>query len=265
MEQKLLSINELYSLNEKVAIVTGGSQGIGEAIVRRLQEAGASVIIADVDEVLGVQLQEMLNARRAGSVLFRHCDVSNEDEVRAVVEEAIGAFGSLHIMVNNAGIFPFQPVSQLSAQEFMRVIEINLKGVFLGTKYAAQAMQSRQIPGTIITVASIDALHPSSVGLAAYDASKHGVWGFVKNAALEYSAANIRINAIAPGGIATPGVAKMMPDGQIHFTDEQRAGIPMGRLGDPDEIARVALFLASDMSTYMTGSLVVADGGKLLM
>lgn len=260
------SLSELTDLNGKVAIVTGGSMGIGRGIVERLHEAGASIVVADVADDEGNAFVHELNESREGSAHFVHCDVSKEHDVEDIVHHAVEEFGGLDIMVNNAGIFPFIPLSDLSEDNFMAVIEVNLKGVFLGTKYASEQMKAQGRGGTIVTVASIDALHPSAVGLAAYDASKHGVWGFVKNVALELAPYGIRVNALAPGGVATPGVAKLSPpDADEAFMQAQAAGIPMHRFGDPDEMGRVVLFLASDLSSYMTGSIVVADGGKLLM
>ena len=159
----------------------------------------------------------------------------------------------------------------MNLEDFEKVLAVNLKGVFLCTKYVADQMIEQGNGGKIINVTSIDALHPSSVGLAHYDASKHGVWGFTKNVALELAPHKIWVNAIAPGGIATPGVAKMqqampVPDGvdmqKVMETFLQK--IPMHRMGEPDDIGKVALFLASDMSSYMTGTQVVVDGGVLL-
>lgn len=261
-----LSLQELISLQNKTAIVTGGSMGIGQAIVERLHEAGANIVIADIADTEGATLVATLNSQRENSAVYVHCDVSKADDVTAVVQQSVQHFGGLDIMVNNAGVFPFVPLANLSEEAFMQVIDINLKGVFLGTKAASEQMKSQNRSGTIITVASIDALHPSTVGLAAYDASKHAVWGFLKNVALELAPHNIRVNAVAPGGVATPGVAKLTPaDMDESLIAAQMASIPMHRYGDPDEMGRVVLFLASGLSSYMTGSLVVADGGKLLM
>jgi 2-deoxy-D-gluconate 3-dehydrogenase len=175
------------------------------------------------------------------------------------------------VLVNNAGIFPNQPITAMEPADFDRVIAVNLRGLFLCTKYAAQAMIEQGRGGRIINVTSIDALHPSMVGLAHYDASKHGAWGFTKTSALELAPHGIWVNAIAPGGVATPGVAAMQaaapaPEG----VDPEAAiqafleAIPMGRMGDPDDIGRTALFLASDLASYFTGSQIVVDGGALL-
>ena len=198
-------------------------------------------------------------------------DVSNEADVTAMVNETVSAFGGVDILVNNAGIFPTMPVMNMTLSDFDNVLSVNLKGVFLCTKYAAEEMIRQARGGKIINITSIDALHPSSVGLAHYDASKHGVWGFTKNVALELAPHKIWVNAIAPGGITTPGVQKMqsgmkVPEGvdMSKVMENFMNNIPMHRLGDIDEIGKVALFLASEMSSYMTGTQVVVDGGVLL-
>jgi len=182
------------------------------------------------------------------------------------VQHCQQTFGSVDILVNNAGIFPPVPIAEMSEEQFERIMHVNLRSVFLTTKHTAAVMK-QQAGGRIINITSIDALHPSMVGLAHYDASKHGVWGFTKNAALELAPHNIWVNAIAPGGIATPGVAAMSQGASATQTAATQAfldKIPMHRMGEPDEIGTVALFLASDMATYITGSQIVVDGGALL-
>lgn len=259
-------LHELVSLQDKVAIVTGGSMGIGQGIAERLHEAGANIVVADIADIEGKALVDKLNSLRDTSALYVHCDVSQSVDISFVIQQCVQHFGGLDIMVNNAGVFPFMPLADLTEDAFMSVIDINLKGVFLGTKAASEQMKTQKRGGNIITVASIDALHPSAIGLAAYDASKHAVWGFLKNVALELAPHNIRVNALAPGGVATPGVAKLTPqDIDQSFAEAQMNSIPMHRFGDQDEMGRVVLFLASELSSYMTGSIVVADGGKLLM
>ena len=191
--------------------------------------------------------------------------------MKALVRKTVELYGSIDILVNNAGIYPSIPLKDMTLEDFEEVIRINLEGAFLCTKYVSEHMIKKNKGGKIINVTSIDALHPSSVGLAHYDASKHGLWGFTKNIALELAPYKIWVNAIAPGGILTPGVQKFqkaapLPGG----VDVQNvlkaflANIPMGRLGESDDIGKVALFLASDMSSYMTGSQIVVDGGVLL-
>lgn len=237
--------------------------GIGFGIASRLAEAGAGVMIADFNGQAAEESALKLTAQgyKAGSV---RVDVSEENQVKEMVEGTIAKFGSVDILVNNAGIFPIAPLSQMTSQDFEKVIDTNLKGVFLCTKYASEQMKKQGRGGKIINITSIDALHPSSAGLAHYDASKHGVWGFTKNVALELAQDKIWVNAIAPGGISTPGVAKMQQGGDSQQIEAFLAKIPMHRMGEPDEIGKVALFLASDLSSYMTGSQIVVDGGALL-
>jgi len=264
------NLSELLSLAGQTAIVTGGSRGIGFGIAHRLAEAGANLIIASLhDDEMSKAVGEI--TAKGWKAKFLKVDVSKEADVQNMINFAVESYGSVDILVNNAGIFPTKTILEMTKENFEQVISINLEGVFLCTKYAAQQMIKQGHGGKIINVSSIDALHPSMVGLAHYDASKHGVWGFTKNSALELSAHKIWVNAIAPGSIDTPGVAEM----QTPTTDQQNtdtaknidaftAKIPMHRMGEPDEIGKVALFLASDLSSYMTGTQIVVDGGVLL-
>jgi 2-deoxy-D-gluconate 3-dehydrogenase len=250
---------ELLDLTGRTAIVTGGAKGIGLAIARRLHEAGANVVVADVDHA-AAEVAGALNAARAGSAAGLQADVSLELDAARLAGAAVEHFGAIDILVNNAGIYPQRPVLEMDPGLFRKVLEVNLTGLFLCTKAVAERMIERDRGGRIINITSIDALHPSMVGLAHYDASKHGAWGFTKNVALELAPHRIWVNAIAPGGIVTPGVGDM-PEELIAAFEQT---IPMGRMGDPDDIARAALFLAGDLSSYMTGSQIVVDGGKLL-
>lgn len=263
MSQK--SIKELFDLSGKTAIVTGGAKGIGYGIVQRLLEAGANVVISDMDDAIGEKKAKALSKKCA----FIHTDVSNESDVKNLVKKAIEKFGKLDIFVNNAGIFPGAPVLDMKLELWEKIQAVNLRGVFLCSREAGKVM-AKQGSGVMVNIASIDALHPSQVGLASYDASKHGVWGFTKNFALEMASKNVRVNAIAPGSIATEGVEEMTKGavkagnsgGQIN--PEFTAHVPMKRMGVPDDIAKAALFLASDASCYMTGTITVVDGGYLL-
>jgi 2-deoxy-D-gluconate 3-dehydrogenase len=260
-----ISVENLLNLKNKVAIVTGGAQGIGLGIVDRLAEAGASVLIADMNETVGQQAVDSLLAQNY-KVAFLKTDVSNENEVNKMVQSAVSTFGGLDILVNNAGIYPSQPLSKMTKDEFDRVISINLRSVFLTTEAGSKQMIAQGRGGNIINITSVDALHPSMIGLAHYDASKHGVWGFTMNSALELAQYKIRVNAIAPGGIKTPGTSGVGPESadMKKIIDTFLLKIPMHRMGEPDDIGKVALFLASDMSSYMTGSQIVVDGGVLL-
>lgn len=254
-------IAKLLDLSGKTAIITGGALGIGYGIACRLGEAGAQVVIADANE--SAANDAVAKLREAGySALSTVTDVASAAAVREAVDRAVTSFGSVDILINNAGIYPMVPVMNMTEEDLDRVLSVNLKGAFLMTKIVAERMMAQGKGGSIVNITSIDALHPSMVGLAAYDASKHGLWGFTKNAALELAPHGIRINAIAPGGIETPGA------GAGHISDDARrafeARIPLARMGQPDDIGTVALFLASDMARYMTGAQVVVDGGRLL-
>ncbi|MBI4089461.1 MAG: SDR family oxidoreductase [Candidatus Levybacteria bacterium] len=262
------SISELLNLSGKTAIVTG-AVGIGYGIAKRLCEAQANVVLAsrDLNEVNESVYKLTQRGWKAKSI---RADVSVEEDVKKMVEESLNTYGSLDILVNNAGIYPSIPIMQMTLSDFDKVLAVNLKGVFLCTKYVAEQMIKVGKGGRIINITSIDALHPSSVGLAHYDASKHGVWGFTKNVALELAKYRIWVNAIAPGGILTPGVRNLQRAhsvsgvSMLNVMKEFLTKIPMQRMGEPDDIGKVALFLASDMSSYMTGSQIVVDGGVLL-
>ncbi len=267
----MVPLKNFLDLSGKTAIVTGGAQGIGYGISYRLAEAGANVVIATKTESHGISASENLLAKGWSSFAVK-TDVSMEEDVNALVQKTLTHFGGIDILVNNAGIFPAIPLAKMSFADFRKVIATNLDGVFLCTKYASEQMIKQGNGGKIINITSIDALHPSSMGLAHYDASKHGVWGFTKNIALELAPHKIWVNAIAPGGILTPGVRAMQNTPaygagiDMDKTMESfLAKIPMHRLGDPDDIGKVALFLASEMSSYMTGTQIVVDGGVLLM
>jgi len=260
MEQK--PISELINLSGKAAIVTGGAVGIGYAIAVRFAEAGAKVLVADKDAAAA----EAAAAKIGGETIAIAVDVSDESAVQAMFAKAVEAFGSVDIFVNNAGIYPTKMVLDSTKEDFEKVIHVNLLGAFLCAREAAQQMIAQGNGGKIINITSIDALHPSSAGLAFYDASKHGLWGFTKNLALELAPHNITVNAIAPGAVATPGTNyfKAASSEEEKWFADFVAHTPMGRAADADEIGKVALFLASDMASYMTGAQVVVDGGTLL-
>lgn len=263
MEQK--PIPELLNLSGKVAIVTGGAMGIGYAIATRLAEAGAKVLIANLDAEKSAAAAAKLK-EKGWNVSSAVADVSDEAQVEAMVKKAVDEFGSVDILVNNAGIYPEKLVMEATKEDFEKIIHINLMGAFFVAKAVAKQMIVQGRGGSIINITSIDAIRPLSTGLAFYDASKHGLWGFTESLALELAPHNIRVNAIAPGLVATPGTGfwKAESPEEQKFIDAFLAKIPMHRVADPDEIGKVALFLASDLSSYMTGSQIVVDGGTLL-
>lgn len=264
---ELIPKDKLLNLSGKTAIVTGGSLGIGYGISYRLAEAGANVIIAGRNSDEAEKAASELTGKNFKALAVK-TDVSKEEDVKNMVLQAVKTFGSIDILVNNAGIFPFMTVSQIKTEMFDEVLAVNLRGVFLCTKYAAEQMIKQGKGGRIINITSIDAIHPSMIGLAHYDASKHGVWGFTKNVALELAPHNIWVNAVAPGGVMTHGVAVAQAQGKPVQVDRNpeppKMDVPMGRMGIPDDIGKAVLFLVSDMATYMTGSQIVVDGGYLL-
>ncbi|MEI8230393.1 MAG: SDR family oxidoreductase [Candidatus Peregrinibacteria bacterium] len=261
----MLSSAALIDLKGRTAIVTGGAMGIGLGIVYRLTEAGANVVIADINAEVGNAAVKELN-EQGFKTAFVKTDVSSEKDVQAAVAFALKTYGGVEILINNAGIYPIVPVMQMSTETFEKILAVNLKSVFLFTKAVAEVMIAQGRGGKIINVTSVDALHPSSVGLAVYDASKHGLWGFTKNTALELAPHNIQVNALAPGGIATPGTGAGAPPSPAMEAILKKflEKIPMKRMGEPDDIGKAALFLASDLASYMTGTQVVVDGGVLL-
>jgi 2-deoxy-D-gluconate 3-dehydrogenase len=256
-----------FDLGGKNAVVTGGAMGIGFGIAKRFVEAGANVLIADVDEGAAKEAAEKLAGSR-GKAAAMQADVSAEGVGDRIVGKCIELFGSIDILVNNAGIYPSSPLLQMTPDFFERVYKINLKGLVFISKAAATRMVEKGKGGKIINISSIDAFHPSTVGLSAYDASKGAVVMFTKSLALELAPHGIKVNSIAPGVIGTEGTSKPIKG----MTEEQMnqmmkamvAKIPLCRMGTPDDIGKVAVFLASSASDYMAGHTVIVDGGILL-
>ncbi len=261
------SIPELFDLRQKVALVTGGAVGIGARIAERLGEAGASVAIADVDYAGASRSAARVRSFGAPSAAFA-CDVGRLDEITRLVAAVVAEFGRVDIVVNNAGIFPVAPALEVTESLWTHVFDVNLKGAFFLAQCAARQMIESGTKGSIVNIASIDGLHPSG-SLAHYDASKAGLIMMTRSLALELGAKRIRVNAIAPGAIQTPGVDIALStmagsDGAEALKAKFSSRIPLGRLGDPDDIACAALFLASRASNYVTGSTLLVDGGFLL-
>lgn len=268
--QQDIPINKLVSLDGKCAIVTGGATGIGLAISYRLAEAGAKILLADINSEGGEKAAEELLGS-GYDVTFTPCDVVQEKEIKDMVKIAVEKMGGIDILVNNAGIYPRIPLLQMTGEDFAKVISVNLTGAFLCSQCIAVKMIEQGRGGCIINIASIDSLHPSGKGLSAYDSSKGGILMLTKSMALELGQHNIRVNAIAPGGIRTKGVlshageSSKEPDkAQLKELKSFMARMVLGRMGEADDVARVALFLASDLAGYMTGSIVVVDGGYLV-
>ncbi len=263
------TLNDLLSLQNQSAIVTGGAKGIGQAISLRLADAGCSVVVVDSDAAATtatVALIERSGHRAKGLV----ADVSRPESAREAVEACVESFGGVDVLVNNAGIFPSGPVLEVGEATWDQVLDVNLKGAFFFSQAAARRMIESGRGGSIVQIASIDGLHPTG-NLSAYDASKGGLVMLTKSLAKDLGPRGVRVNAVCPGGVNTPGVASSigaMAKG-LNLTAEQLlAGfgskIPLGRMGEPDDIARATLFFASRMSSWVTGAVLVVDGGTLL-
>lgn len=262
--EELQSLSHAISLSGKSAIVTGGAKGIGFGIAYRFAEAGAKVLIADTDEAGAVEAAKQLQGRGWTAEAMR-ADVSKAADAEALAARAAEALGSLDILVNNAGIYPMMKLEDLTEEKIEKILSINLKGAMLCTKAAVGKMIAQGKGGRIINISSIDAIKPYTLGLSVYDASKHGLYGFTMSMALELAPHKIAVNAIAPGGINTPGTGAGHRDAALEKEMQAFAQhIPMKRLGEPDDIGKVALFLASDLAGYMTGAQIVVDGGALL-
>ncbi len=240
----------------KVAIVTGGSFGIGRATAIAFAKRGAKVTIAD-----WIEDNETLDLIKAagGEAIFVKCDVSKESDVMAMVEQTVGQFGSLDYAFNNAGIEGKTAMTHECTEEIWeRTIGINLKGVWLCMKYEIQQML-KQGKGSIVNTASIAGL-VGFQGLPSYVASKHGVIGLTKTAALEYAKLGIRVNAVCPGVIKTPMIDRLtgkQKEAEKLFENME----PVGRMGEPEEVAEAAMWLCSDASSFVTGDALAVDGG----
>jgi len=246
-------------LEGKVALITGAGGGIGGQAARLFAAEGAKVVVADVIDEAGEAVVGEIE-RAAGEAAYIHADVSNPTDAEAMIGFAVERFGSLDVLMNNAGIFhnADQSVVDTDEEVWDRVIDINLKGVFLGCKYGIPAML-RGGGGSIINVASFVALIGAAVPQIAYTASKGGVLSMTREIAVEFARRGIRANAICPGPIETPLLAELLADPERR--QRRLVHIPIGRFGQADEIAKAALFLASDESSLMTGAALVVDGG----
>ena len=245
-------------MNGKVAIVTGGAKGIGGGIAERFVEAGASVCIFDLDGE-GAR-QAMHRLRDKGRVMAIEGDVSNEDDALRAIERTVNHFGSLDVLVNNAGIEVSGSIVEMESSVWDRQLAVNLKGAFLFSKHAIPHMLSRG--GAIINISSVRAFVSYAWGIA-YDSSKAALIGFTRTLALDHGKDGIRVNAICPGYIDTPLMDKWLKtvSNPEETMREVLGAHPLGRIGTPRDIAEVALFLASDAASFITGTTLVVDGG----
>lgn len=253
---------ELLSLKGRTAVVTGGATGIGKAICLRLAEAGANLVIGDLDAA-GARALAVEVSRYGGKHVGMGVDVARHASVTALADEAMATTGRIDIWVNNAGVFPYQPVLEIDDAEWDRVLGINLRGTFSGAKDAALRMVRNQ--GVIINIASCAAFNASDGSNGAhYVSSKHAVLGLTKSLAVELGPQGIRVVGVAPTLVDTPGARKgLEAKGAPDFLAQYAQALPLKRVGLPDDIARTVLFAASDLATYVTGVMIPVDGGDL--
>ncbi|MET9469505.1 glucose 1-dehydrogenase [Streptomyces sp. NPDC006544] len=251
-------MNPTYDFTGQVAFITGASSGMGLAAARAFAEAGAAVALADIDgKAVNAAAKELTDAGLQALALV--CDVSDEDQVAAAVDRTIDAFGRLDMAYNNAGIMPPPTdAADESAEQFDRVQGINLRGIWASMKHELRHMRT-QGSGAIVNCSSLGGL-VGNPGRAAYHATKHGVIGLTKSAALEYGARGVRINAVCPGTIATPMVDTMIAKGELD-RGQAEAGQAIDRLGTAEEIAQAVLWLCSPGASYVTGIALPVDGG----
>ncbi|WP_432970789.1 SDR family NAD(P)-dependent oxidoreductase [Dactylosporangium sp. CA-233914] len=259
------SLAELVSLRGRRAVVTGGGRGLGKAIASRLAEAGADVLIGDIDEALAVSAAKQLAERYEVRVIGAAMDVTDTASVVAAADRAVAELGGLEIWVNNAGIFPNVSLLEMTDDTWDKVFDVNARGVFVGAREAARRMAAAGSGGVVVNIVSTAGFRGSAPGLAAYVGSKHAARGVTREMALELAPLGIRVLGVAPSYVPTEGnmmaaAAAAELYGDVPPTDLMRLS-PVGRAGVPDDIARVVLFCASDLSTFMTGSTLLADGG----
>jgi len=241
-------------LQDRIALIVGAARGIGRGIAERFAEEGASLVLADVEADVARQTANELGAT------FVHTDISRMADAEAAVAVAMERHGRLDIVVQNAGVYPWQLIEQTSPDDWDRVMAVNLRGSFNAARAALTPMKA-QHSGRMLFTSSITGPHVTSPGHGHYSASKAGINGFISAAALEFAGYGITVNGVEPGNILTEGM-------QMHrdaaFIKSMEDAVPLGRLGKPRDVANAFLFLASDDAGYITGTTIVVDGGQLL-
>ncbi|MCK4520662.1 SDR family oxidoreductase [Candidatus Parcubacteria bacterium] len=251
----------MFELKNKVAIITGARRGMGRTHALILAKAGAKVVVSDISQEDCEKVVEEIKKNK-GEAMAVKCDVSKKEEVDEMVKKTVEKFGKIDILVNNAGICQFKLFLELTEEDWARTLDINLKGYFLCAQAAVKEMAKQKF-GRIINISSV-AMGQQGIGfpnIVHYCASKGGIIGMTEALAVELAPYNIRVNAIAPGMIETPMIESVKQDPKT--MEGMLARVPMHRVGKPEEVSNLVLFLASDESSYITGSTVVIDGGWL--
>ncbi|MEM7119449.1 MAG: SDR family NAD(P)-dependent oxidoreductase [Chloroflexota bacterium] len=250
-------------LDQKVAIVTGAGQGIGAAIARRLAASGAQVAVNDLNPDRARRVADGIVAE-GGTAVSIAADVANKFQCVHLIETTRDQWGQLDILVNNAAVEPAAPILQLDEWDWDRCLDVNLKGTFFMTQLCGRVMadENQARGGAIINIASTAGVEVPLMHRAAYCASKAGVVGFARECAREFAAYNIRVNTVLPGIIDTPLTKPLQANEEINGRWQQE--IPLGRIGLAEEVANTVLFLCSDASSYMTGSTLTVDGGRVM-
>jgi NAD(P)-dependent dehydrogenase (short-subunit alcohol dehydrogenase family) len=260
---------QLWRLDGRVAVVTGAARGFGSAIARRVAEAGAVVVVADVRESDAATTASRIAGETGTECSSHQVDVADEQSVTELFGDTEARHGPVDILVNNAGVFSNYYSTEMPLSEWARIIDVNVTGTFLCSRSAARSMKPRR-SGVIVNVASVDALSSSAEGLLHYTTSKHAIAGFTKSLAMELAPFGVRVNSVCPGAAMTEGTIELLTGGAPAGIDveAQWDGIvrrtPLGRLCEPDEIGRAVVFLASDMASFVTGVLLPVDGGILV-
>ncbi|MFV8817587.1 SDR family NAD(P)-dependent oxidoreductase [Haliea sp. E17] len=258
------SLQQLISLENRVAVVTGAAQGLGRAIANRLAEAGASVLIGDLKIEQAERAAEEIASRYGARVVATRLDVTDSDSIVAAAVLAVSELGRLDIWVNNAGLYPNVGLFDMSDELWDNVMAVNLRGVYRGSREAAQRMIDAGHGGVIINIVSTAGFNGVAPGVSAYVTSKHGVRGMVKQMAMELAPHDIRVLGVAPTFCETEGNMAALDALPERVRSEIAATLTsmLGRVGVPDDIARAVLFCASDMSMFMTGSTLLVDAGE---
>lgn len=249
-----------FGLKDKTAVVTGAAAGIGRAIAQLFASAGAKVVVADVNADAAESTAHAIR-EAGGQAIAVVADVSQEAAVAALMDRAIAQFGSLDILVNNAAIFPKKPFLDVDAAFWDKLHAVNLRGTFLCLREAIRRMKAQGRGGSIVNISSVSSMQAVVYHNATYNASKAGVNSLTKTTALEFAGDGIRVNAVLPGGVATPGAKAASSGVEIKGPIMGPGRIPLGKMGEAEDIAMAALFFASPASRLVTGQLLAVDGG----